>query len=71
MGADMKGDIFWRNTTTGEFAMWVMNGTTIAQNVSFGHATPQLDVSLASAISTATGQKISSGATPPATWRSG
>ena len=36
VGSDMKGDIFWRNTTTGEFAMWVMNGTTIAQSVSFG-----------------------------------
>lgn len=35
-GANMKGDIFWRNTTTGGVAMWVVNGTTIAQSVDFG-----------------------------------
>ena len=35
-GADMNGDIFWRNTTTGDVGMWVMNGTTIAQTVDFG-----------------------------------
>jgi hypothetical protein len=36
VGADMKGDIFWRNTATGEVEMWVMNGTQIAQAVDFG-----------------------------------
>ena len=35
-GADVKGEIFWRNTVTGEIEMWVMNGTQIAQSVNFG-----------------------------------
>jgi hypothetical protein len=35
-GADMNGDIFWRNTTTGEVGMWVMNGSQVAQAVDFG-----------------------------------
>ena len=35
-GADNKGDIFWRNNTTGEVGMWVMNGTQIVQTVDFG-----------------------------------
>jgi len=35
-GADIKGDIFWRNISTGEVAMWVMNGTTVAKVVDFG-----------------------------------
>jgi hypothetical protein len=39
VGADMNGDIFWRNTVTGEVSMWVMkNGTQIAQTVDFGVA---------------------------------
>ena len=33
-GADKRGDIFWRNTNTGEFTMWVMNGANIAKTVS-------------------------------------
>ena len=30
VGADMKGDIFWRNCVTGEVGMWVMEGPQIA-----------------------------------------
>ena len=35
-GTDSRGDIVWRNTTTGEVGMWVMNGGTVAQSVDFG-----------------------------------
>jgi hypothetical protein len=35
-GADMKGDIFWRNLSTGEVGIWVVNGTAISQTVDFG-----------------------------------
>ena len=35
-GADSNGNIFWRNSTTGEVGMWVMNGTQVAQSVNFG-----------------------------------
>ena len=38
----MNGDIFWRNTTTGEVGMWVMNGTKIARRWTSGRAA-QLD----------------------------
>ena len=34
----MKGDIFLRNTTSGDVGIWVMNGTKIAQSVDFGPA---------------------------------
>ena len=34
--SDIHGDIFWRNSTTGEVGMWVMNGTAVAQTVDFG-----------------------------------
>jgi hypothetical protein len=36
VGADMKGDIFWRNTATGEVGEWVMNGAQVAQVADFG-----------------------------------
>jgi Big-like domain-containing protein/IPT/TIG domain-containing protein/putative Ig domain-containing protein/VCBS repeat protein len=36
LGADMKGEIFWRNLSTGDVGIWVMNGTTIAKTVDFG-----------------------------------
>jgi hypothetical protein len=36
VGADMRGDIVWRNTTTGEVGMWVMVGSQVAQSVNFG-----------------------------------
>ena len=36
VGADMKGDIFWRNITTGEVGMWVIVGTQVVQSVDFG-----------------------------------
>ena len=26
VGSDMKGDVFLRNTATGDVGMWVMNG---------------------------------------------
>ena len=29
---DCKGDILWRNSTTGQLALWLMNGTTIASS---------------------------------------
>jgi hypothetical protein len=36
VGADMKGDIVWRNTTTGEVGMWVVINGQVAQSVDFG-----------------------------------
>ena len=36
VGSDMKGDIFWRNTSNGDVGMWIMNGATIAQVADFG-----------------------------------
>ena len=35
-GSDMKGNIFWRNTTTSEVGMWVMNGTSVKTALDFG-----------------------------------
>jgi feruloyl esterase len=35
-GVDSNGDIFWRNSSTGEVGMWVMNGTKVVQTVDFG-----------------------------------
>ena len=35
-GADMKGDIFWRNAVTGDVGMWIMNGPMIVQSIDFG-----------------------------------
>jgi hypothetical protein len=35
-GTDMKGDIFWRNTVTGETGLWIVSGTKISQSVDFG-----------------------------------
>ena len=36
VGADSSGDIVWRNTTTGDVAMWTMNGGTVTQAVDLG-----------------------------------
>ena len=36
VGSDMKGDIFLRDTATGDLGMWVMNGMQIVQNVDLG-----------------------------------
>ena len=36
VGSDMKGDVFFRNTATGDVGMWVMNGAQVAQSVDFG-----------------------------------
>jgi hypothetical protein len=36
VGADMKGDIFWRNNTTGDVAMWTMIDSQVAQAVDLG-----------------------------------
>jgi hypothetical protein len=36
VGSDMKGDIFLRNTASGDVGMWVMSGSHIAQSVDFG-----------------------------------
>ena len=33
---DGKSDILWRNTTTGETAIWFMNGLQIASTASLG-----------------------------------
>jgi hypothetical protein len=35
-GADSNGNVFWRNTTTGEVGIFVINGTQIVQTVNFG-----------------------------------
>lgn len=35
-GVDSSGDIVWRNTTTGDVAMWTLNGTTVTQAVDLG-----------------------------------
>jgi feruloyl esterase len=35
-GSDSNGDIFWRNTATGDVAMWTMNGSTVTQSVDLG-----------------------------------
>jgi hypothetical protein len=35
VGADMKGEIFWRNLSDGEVGIWVVNGNTIVKNVDF------------------------------------
>jgi hypothetical protein len=34
---DGKTDILWRNTTTGDVSIWLMNGTTIIQTVDFAN----------------------------------
>lgn len=36
LGADMHGDIFWRNNTTGDVSLWVMNGTQVTKFVDLG-----------------------------------
>src|SRR5207247_1267709 len=33
---DGKGDILWRNTTTGDVALWLMNGATITSSAGLG-----------------------------------
>ena len=37
-GADMQGDIFWRNSATGEVGMWVMNGAKVSKTADLGVA---------------------------------
>ena len=36
VGSDMKGDVFLRNTATGDVGIWVMNGGQVSQSVDFG-----------------------------------
>ena len=36
VGSDMKGDVFLRNTATGDVGIWVMNGAQVAQSVDLG-----------------------------------
>ena len=35
-GTDNHGDVFWRNTVTGDVAMWVLSGTKVAKTVDLG-----------------------------------
>jgi len=35
--ADGKADILWRNSTTGEVVIWLMNGTTMTSSTSLGN----------------------------------
>ena len=36
VGADMNGEIFWRNNVTGEVGIWVMNSSQVVQTVDLG-----------------------------------
>ena len=61
--ADGKPDIVWRNTATGQNAVWYMNGTTITGQVLPTEPT-STGQSWVPATSTTTSSPISSGGTP-------
>ena len=66
---DGKADIVWRDTT-GNVAIWLMNGAAVLQTGGLGWS-PPTGPSSKPATSTVTARAICSGATPAATWRSG
>ena len=66
---DGMTDLLWQDNL-GNTAIWFMNGTTVASTGGLGNV-PTNGRSSAPATSTATARATSSGATPPATPRSG
>src|SRR5215813_12626294 len=63
---DGKWDILWRDTTSGNIAIWEMNGTTVLNPNTAGVGNVATNFRSEPATSTAMASGTSSGATPPA-----